>query len=98
MKEITINTTKDQIEMITGSVFWHDVVTELEAWKEGFRREMESIVDKAAVDNPSSASVLLHMGDINGRIKAVDYLLSLPDVFLSILEEKANDAKRSRTD
>ena len=64
------------------------------AWKEGFRREQDSIVDEAATTNPSTASVLFHMGDLNGRIKAVDYMLSLPDLFLSILEDKKNDSGR----
>jgi len=30
----------------------------------------------------------LHMGDLNGRQKAVDYMLSLLDVFIDILESR----------
>ena len=36
----------------------------------------------------------LHMGDINGRQKAVDDFLALPDVFLQILEDKKDDSRR----
>jgi hypothetical protein len=34
------------------------------------------------------------MGDLNGRQKAVDYLLSLPDVFLQILEDKKQPTEK----
>jgi len=88
VEEVEICATKDQIEDFKVSVLWKDIVTELLAWKEGFTREMQSIVDDAARDNPSTASVLLHMGDLNGRQKAVNYFLTLPDVFLGILESR----------
>ena len=54
---------------------------------------MMSVVDDAADSNPSTASVLLHMGDLNGRQKAVDYMLSLPDIFLQLLEAKKENGK-----
>ena len=98
MEEVEICATKDQIEDFKVSVLWKDIVTELLAWKEGFTREMQSIVDDAARDNPSTASVLLHMGDLNGRQKAVDYFLSMPDVFLQILEGKKDGSGRNKTD
>ena len=85
MEQVTVNATKDQFEALKESILWNDIVRELEAWREGFNREMLSIVDDASTENPSTASVLLHMGDLNGRQKAVDYFLSLPDVFIDIL-------------
>lgn len=91
--EVTVNATKDQINKLKESVLWNDIVNELETWKQGFNDEMMSIVDHAAETNSSTASVLLHMGDLNGRQKAVDYLLSLPDVFLQILEDKKSTNK-----
>jgi len=37
------------------------------------------------------------MGDINGRIKAVNYVSNLPDLFLQILEsQKPNDYETDR--
>lgn len=93
-REITVRATKDQIQDIKESLFWKDVEIELGAWKKGFETEMGSIVQGAETENPSTASVLLHMGDVNGRIKAVDYLLSLPDIFLQILEEQKDDSRR----
>ncbi len=83
-----INATKGQIEALKESVIWADIVRELEAWKEGYRREMESIVNDAQSTNPSTASVLLHMGHISGCTDAVNYLISMPDVFLEDLEIK----------
>lgn len=88
MEEVKVNATRDQIEMLKESIIWADIVRELASWKEGFNQEMLTIVDDAAAANPSTASVLMHMGDLNGRQKAVDYLLSLPDVFLSMLEQQ----------
>lgn len=93
LEHMKVFSTRDQIEDAKASMFWRDVVRELTAWKEGFNREMMSIVDDAEAENPSTASVLLHMGDLNGRQKAVDYILSLPDVFLSFLEEQRKEPK-----
>ncbi len=85
MEELKINTTKDQIKDLKSSVLWNDMVSELESWKYGFEMEAHSIVDDAAAQNPSTAAVLMHLGDINGRGKAVDYMLGILDVFLGIL-------------
>jgi len=95
MEVIEIKSTKSQLEDFKESIIWYDLVKELEAWKKGFETELKSIVDDAASSNPSTASVLLHLGDLNGRIKAVDYLLGLPDVFISLLEDKDG---RNKTD
>lgn len=94
MREVEVYSTRDQIEDLKSSVIWADIVRELDAWKIGFEMEQKSIVDDAARDNPSTAAVLLHMGDVNGRTKAIDYLLSLPEIFLQILEDKKNDTRR----
>ena len=88
MEKIELRTTRDQVEEFKESILWADIVEELNSWKEGFNREMMAIVDDAEGKNPSTAAVLLHMGDINGRQKAVDYFLSLPDVFLDLLKTK----------
>jgi hypothetical protein len=86
--EVSVHATKDQINELKESVLWNDIVNELSIWKQGFNDEMMTIVDDSRDLNSSTAAVLLHMGDLNGRQKAVDYLLSLPDVFLQILEDK----------
>ena len=88
MKEIKVNATKSEIEEFKKSPLWYDILRELNSWKRGFNQEMEAVVDDAATSNPSTASVLLHMGDINGRQKAVDYMIGIPDMFLSLLEDE----------
>lgn len=89
--DIDINATRDQIEELKSSIIWSDIVKELECWKEGFNAEMMSIVDNSVDENPSTATVLLHMGDLNGRQKTVDYMIGILDVFLSILETKETE-------
>lgn len=93
MNELKINASQDQVEELKKSVLWHDITKELKAWKKGFNAEMTNIVDNVENANPSTASVLLHMGDLNGRQKAVDYMLSLLDVFLDIIESQKEDKK-----
>jgi len=98
MEEVRVNATKDQINELKESVLWNDIVNELTMWKQGFNDEMMTIVDDSRDLNSSTAAVLLHMGDLNGRQKAVDYLLSLPDVFLQILEDKKSTNKEPEND
>lgn len=86
-----INSTKVQIEEFKQSILWADIVRELEFWKKGFEVEQLGIVEEAAESNPTTTSFLLHLGDINGRRKAVDYLLTLLDVFIEVLSEKEKE-------
>jgi hypothetical protein len=97
MEKVELRTSREQVIDFKESILWADIIAELESWKQGFELEMKSIVDDAAENNPSTASVLLHMGDLNGRLKAVEYMLSIPDVFISILEVK-EDAGHKQTD
>jgi len=90
-KTITVRATKDQITDFMESLLWKDIKNELVAWKKGFQIEMLGIVEDSTESNPSTATVLMHIGDINGRMKAVDYLLSLPNIFLQILEDQKDD-------
>ena len=91
MSELVIRATRDQIQEFQESLLWKDIVRELTMWKSGFRREMSSIVDGAAEANPTTAAVLMHLGDINGRIKAVDYMIGIPEMFLQVLKAKGED-------
>ena len=90
--QIEVMSTKRQIEEFKkDNLVWKDIEHELKIWLKAFEVEKSGIVDDAATENPSTAAVLLHIGDLNGRKKAINYILTLPDVFLSILEEKKND-------
>ena len=96
--EAEVNSTKAQIRRFKKSVLWADIQRELNFWAEGFAMERDAIVDNAASDNPSTAAVLLHYGDINGRKKAVAYFKQILDVFIDVLEEKKDDTRHDKTD
>lgn len=95
MERIDILSTLESIEDFKDSIIWKDIVNELLAWKEGFNREMMSIVDESATSNPSTANVLMHLGDLNGRMKAVDYMIGLPDVFVSIIKTRKEETEEA---
>ena len=90
-RQVTVRATRDQIKEFKESILWKDIKRELGMWRKGFRNESKLIVNDAVDNNLSTASVLLHMGDLDGRVKAVDYLLSLPSIFLQILEDNKID-------
>jgi hypothetical protein len=85
---IIVNSTKSQIEEFKSSILWQDFQRELSSWVEGFSREQNNLVNDIAKSNPSTASVLTHLGHIAGCKDAVNYILDLPDRFLEYLEEK----------
>lgn len=91
MSNLKLNSSQEQIADFKASSLWKDISRELKSWKRGFNIEMSNIVNDAESGNPSTASVLLHMGDLNGRQKAVDYFLSILDVFSDILETQKED-------
>ena len=91
-KEVVVRATENQIHDFINSFLWKDIKRELGTWKKNFRDEGASVVNDAEETNPSTASVLMHIGDINGRVKTMDYLLALPSIFLQILEDKKNDS------
>ena len=91
-----VNSTKIQLEEFKDSIVWNDIINELNVWKESFEIERGTIVDSSAESNPSTASVLMHLGDINGRLKTVEFVKSLPDVLLEILAIKAEEDKLNK--
>jgi hypothetical protein len=96
--EVEVYSTKNQIEEFKESILWSDICRELDVWTGGFQTELDGMVDNIACLNPSTASVLTHLGDLNGRKKAVMYFKGILDVFLNILEEKANDTRCDKAD
>lgn len=95
---IAVNATRGQIEEFKESILWQDICRELDFWSEGFAREQDAIIDNAVSDNPSTATVLLHYGSINGRKKAVAYFKQILDVFLDVLESKKDDTELDEID
>jgi len=90
---LEINATKSQVSTFKESILWADMSRELNFWLDGFDKEQSHIVDDIADKNLTAASVISHLSSLDGRRKAVQYMLSIPDVFLNTLEER-NDSKR----
>jgi hypothetical protein len=87
---------KDAIEEFKQSILWADIKEELLFWLEGFKDEQDSIADDTIENNKSTAAVLMHIGDLNGRKKAINYLLGILDVFLSEFEMKNEEKENGR--
>lgn len=96
--QITINSTKHQIEEFKESILWADICRELDFWIEGFEGEKDTVVDRIASENLSTAAALTLVGSIDGRKKAVEYFKQILYVFISILEEKEDDSRHNETD
>lgn len=97
-EQIRVRVTTGDLREFKESILWKDIKRELISWKHGFEMELKSIVDNVSTTNPSTAAVLMHIGDINGRTKAVDYLLSIPDVFIAIIELEKDNSKSDDID
>ena len=105
MKELEVKSTRDQIEEIKISMFWKDVNDELSRLRESLNVEYEFIGEpkiKSDEDGrkseiyPTTAEVLIHLGELKGRKKAIEYFLALPEIFLNILEDKKETDKDGR--
>jgi len=90
--------TKSQIEEFKESFIWKDIKRELAIWKRMAKDEYSQVVGDSINKLSADSSLLMHLGSIYGREATIDYLISLPDVFLQILEEKENDTGRISTD
>jgi len=106
MEEILVRSTREQLEDIKESMFWMDVQEELKRMKDELNSEYD-LVGEPEIEfsggnkikiYPSTAETLIHLGDIKGRKKAIEYFLSLPEIFLNILEDKKDVARHKQTD
>ena len=101
-EEVTICSTKSQLEEFKTSFIWKDIVNELERIAKNAQLEYD-IVGEPHIDDegfkivPNSSETLIHLGDIKGRRKAVAYFLNIPNILLQILEDQENDNRRNET-
>ena len=91
-EKVTVFSSVGDIEAAIKDVFWRDVIRELKTWRKGIEMERAGMIDEAASSNPSTVVYLLHEGDLNGRIKAIDYVLNLPKVLKEISEDQKDDS------
>lgn len=98
-----LRSSKSEVEAFKESFIWLDIVDEL---KELFRRsQLEyDLVGEPHIDDaghkvvPNSSETLIHLGEIKGRRKAVNYFLEIPNILLQILEGEKDDSRRNKTD
>jgi len=90
-----ILSTKSQIkEFKDESLIWMDMIAIMREWKEDAMNELEAISNIIKDENLSTASALIKLGNINGRIEAINYLSVLPDFLITNLEIEKDDTKR----
>lgn len=87
----TLFSSRAQIEDFKKSFIWKDIVSELKRLR--YRAQLEYDIvgephrnDEGDMVVPTTSETLIHLGDIKGRRKAVEYFLSIPDILLQILE------------
>jgi len=89
-----------QIEEFKSSMLWDDFKDELIQLATNAQLEYD-LVGESHVDDqgfkivPNQSETLIHLGDIKGRRKAVQYFLSIPDILIQILEDKQDDNRRN---
>jgi hypothetical protein len=94
--EVIIHATKGQIKSFRGSLLWGDIKRELEVWKEQFKDEPKVLATNTINGEENTASVLVHLGSLQGRELAIDYMIGMLDVFIQIKEDE-EDARRNKT-
>lgn len=92
MEEVILST-KEQLKEFTNSFIWKDMVNELNKLAELAKLEYD-LVGEPHVDDegfkviPNTSETLIHLGEIKGRRKAVNYFLELPNILMNILEDQ----------
>jgi len=91
---IVVTATRDQINEFKGSLLWRDIKHELEVWKSAARNEYSQVIGDIISGESGIENSDMHLGSLYGREATIDYLLSIPDIFLEILEDKKDESRR----
>ena len=91
--DIEVNATKLQIENHKESILWQDIKRELGKWRSAARQEYSRVIGDVIEGGSGIENSDMHLGSLYGRERSIDFMLSLPDMFLEILKEK-EDATR----
>lgn len=86
-----IRSTKSQLEEFKESFLWADICDELNNLSRLAQLEYDlvgepSVNDQGVQTVPNSSETLIHLGDIKGRRKAVNFFLSIPDILIQLVE------------
>ena len=95
-----IRATKEQIDEFEESMLWKDIVDELEYLKKLANAEFidvgEPRIDSGEKRYMTTAETLIHLGDIKGRIKAVDHFLDILEVLKGTKEAELEEEKLNK--
>jgi hypothetical protein len=94
-----VRSTKSQLEEFKDSFIWKDIVDELTTLANNAQLEYDIVGethndDSGGIVVPNSSETLIHLGDIKGRRKAVNYFLSIPDILIQVLEDNKDESRR----
>ena len=91
--EVEVNATKLQLEGFKESILWQDIERELVKWRSAARHEYSRVIGDVIEGDSGVENSDMHLGSLYGRERSIDFMLSLPNMFLEILKEK-EDATR----
>ena len=96
--DVEVSATKLQIEGFKESILWQDIKRELDKWRSGAISEYGRVIGDVIEGNSGIENSDMHLGSLYGRERTIDFMLSLPDMFLQILEEKEDATRLESTD
>lgn len=86
--EPVVNATRNQIEDFVDSLLWKDIKRELKIWQRASVDEYSQVIGNIISGDSDIENSDMHLGSLYGREKTIDFLLSIPEMFLQILEDK----------
>lgn len=89
---------KIELEQLQSSIPWLDITNTLERWKTGFENQQKTLIEDAKSGKLTNTAYLLNQGDLEGRVRLIEYILMLPDVLIHELENRKNDSRPKQTD
>ena len=98
MKAKGVRSTKAQLKEFSKSFIWEDIVDQLKELRRRAQLEYDVVGEPHKNDEgylvvPNTSETLIHLGDIKGRKKAVDYFLSILDIIAQDLEIQESEEK-----
>lgn len=92
--EVKVRATKLQIEEFKESILWEDIENELEQWKSAAQGEYSQVISNIISGGSGIENSDMHLGSLFGREMTIDYLLSIPDIFIQVLEERKEEKEK----
>jgi len=83
-----VRASKSQIEDFKESIIWKDIKRELKIWKTAAKNEYAQVIGNIIGGSSEIENSDMHLGSLYGREMTIDFMISIPDIFLQILEEK----------